>query len=110
MSIQGQTAAPDTLLRDHASSAAYYRQEAEKAREAANNHWAMLLIYQGKDKGVDSGSSLSDASSQTMVPHCERVIESFRDAATSLEALAREHDKKAGSPVPAVFINRAGGP
>lgn len=108
LSVQGQKAMPDTLLRDHANSAVYYREEAAKARKAAETHEVMLLLYRGEGKSEGSGPSLSEQSS--LVRHCERVVQSFRDAAESLNALAQEHDKRVGTPVPSVFINRAGGP
>lgn len=108
LSMQGQTAAPDTLLRDHATSAVHYREQAAQARKAAEAHEVMLLLYRGEGDKAGSGPSLSEQS--LLVKHCERVVQSFRDAAESLEALAQEHDERAGASLPSLFINRGGGP
>jgi len=108
LSVQGQKAAPDTLLKDHATSAAYYREEAAKARRAAETHEVMLLLYRGRGGKPGSGPSLPEQSA--MVRHCEQVVQSFRDAADALDALAQDHGKEARTPVPAVFINRGGSP
>lgn len=106
LSVQGQKAAPDTLLRDHATSAAYYREEAAKARQVAETHEVMLLLYRGEGGKPGSGSSLAEQSA--MVQHCEQVVQAFRDAADALDALAQDHGKEAGTPVPSVFMNRGG--
>ena len=108
LSMQGQTAAPDTLLRDHATSASYYRQEAARARQAAETHATMLVLYRGEAHKAGAGAAGSAQSSQ--VQHCERVVQSFRDAADALDALAQDHDQEVGTPVPSIFINRGSGP
>lgn len=107
LSMQGQAATPDTLLRDHATSASYYRQEAARARQAAEVHATMLVLYRGEAQKAGAGSAVSAQSSQ--MQHCERVVQSFRDAANALDALAQDHDQEVGTPVPSLFINRGSG-
>jgi len=108
LSVQGQAAAPDSLLRDHASSAAYYRQEAANARTTAEAHEVMLLLYRGEERKATAEGSRSAQSA--LVKHCERVVQSFRDAADALDTVAQDHDKEIGTPIPSVLINRGSGP
>lgn len=105
--MQGQAATPDTLLRDHATSASYYRQEAARARQAAEVHATMLVLYRSEAQKANAGAAVSAQSSQ--VQHCERVVQTFREAVDALDALAQDHDKEVGIPVPSVFINRGSG-
>lgn len=106
--MQGQKTLPDTLLRDHASSTTFYREEAAKARKAAEAHEVMLLFYREGEKRA--GAESERTAKSLLVKHCEQVVRSFRDAAASLDALAQDHGKEEGSPVPSVVINRGGRP
>jgi hypothetical protein len=82
-SIRAQGDAP----MDHAAMAASYEQEAKAADAKVASHELMLKRYQGMlmlPKG-------SGATKEQMVKHCQKLIDSYKEAAAQANDLAKEH-------------------
>lgn len=75
---------------DHESLAAYYAQEAGKARATADQHRAMAKAYQGR----------SDRGSVSMAPHCQSIVASEDAIAAQYDAMAAAHKQMASEVKP----------
>ncbi|MEQ1803777.1 MAG: hypothetical protein ABL900_00215 [Burkholderiaceae bacterium] len=68
---------------DHEGLAAYYNQEAAKARAIADNHRKMAKSYLGNLSGGRGGAS--------MTAHCNAIVRSHESIATEYEGMAAAH-------------------
>jgi hypothetical protein len=72
---------------DHEGLAAYYAQEATKARAIAENHRKMANSYQGNLAGGRGGAS--------MQAHCNAIVRSHEGIALEYEGMATAHRQMA---------------
>ena len=72
---------------DHESLAAYYVQQAGKARDSAAEHRKMATRYSGQASIGQKGPS--------MAAHCNAVVQSAESMATSYDAMAASHREMA---------------
>jgi hypothetical protein len=77
---------------DHEGLAAYYSQEATKARAIAENHRKMAKVYQGNLAGGRGGAS--------MPAHCNAIVRSHEGIALEYEGMATAHRQMAAQAQP----------
>jgi hypothetical protein len=72
---------------DHAAMAASYDAEAKAAQQKVASHELMLSRYESMPM-LPKGSG---ATKEQMVKHCQKLVDSYKEAATQASDLAKEH-------------------
>ena len=85
--------AQDTAPMDHAAMAASYDQEAKDAQAKVASHEKMLASYKNMPM-VPKGSAMG---MEQMVPHCQKLVDSYKEAAKQASDLAKAHREMAAA-------------
>ena len=85
--------AQDSAPMDHAAMAASYDQEAKDAQAKVASHEKMLASYKNMPM-VPKGSAMG---MEQMVPHCQKLVDSYKEAAKQASDLAKAHREMAAA-------------
>lgn len=85
--------AQDSAPMDHAAMAASYDQEAKDAQAKVASHELMLSRYKNMPM-LPKGSPMG---MEQMVPHCQKLIDSYKETAKQASDLAKAHREMAAA-------------
>jgi hypothetical protein len=77
---------------DHAAMAASYQEEAKAAEAKVASHQLMLSRYEHMGPMLPKGSGTTK---EAMVKHCQKLVDSYKDAAAQANDLAKAHQAMA---------------
>jgi hypothetical protein len=93
LATTGVARAQDDATMDHAAMASSYQAEAKEAQAKVASHELMLSRY----KNMPTTPKGAPVPKEAMVKHCQKLVDSYKEAAGQATDLAKAHQEAASA-------------